>query len=71
MDSTNLQLTMADPPREYLDALLHGERPDKRLHLYHSEFYNLCNRRRRKEALRVMLGLVRLLDADGLTRRLP
>ncbi|OJZ82588.1 hypothetical protein ASPFODRAFT_700039 [Aspergillus luchuensis CBS 106.47] len=71
MDSTNLQLTMADPPRVYLDALLHGERPDNRLHLYHSEFYNLCNRRRRKEALRVMLGLVRLLDADGLTRRLP
>ncbi|GKZ32837.1 hypothetical protein AbraIFM66950_002470 [Aspergillus brasiliensis] len=71
MDGTNLQITMADPDREYLDALFHGHRPDSVLHLYHSEFFNLCNRRRRKEALRVILGLIRRLDADGLTRVLP
>ncbi|RDK40205.1 hypothetical protein M752DRAFT_303751 [Aspergillus phoenicis ATCC 13157] len=71
MDSTNFQLTMADPHRDYLDALLHGERPHQNLDLYHSEFYNLCNRRRRKEALRVMLGLIRLLGADGLPRGFP
>ncbi|RAL00011.1 uncharacterized protein BO80DRAFT_465724 [Aspergillus ibericus CBS 121593] len=64
MAGVNLQITMAKFHFDYMDALVHGKNPDRCLDLLHSEWYNLCNRERRKEALRAIVGLARLLDTQ-------
>ncbi|PYI03973.1 hypothetical protein BO78DRAFT_409403 [Aspergillus sclerotiicarbonarius CBS 121057] len=64
MDGVNLQITMANLYSDYMSTLVHGKYPDRCLDLFHSEWYDLCKSDRRKEALRAIVGLARLLDTQ-------
>jgi hypothetical protein len=62
MDRTILQLSMATTPRIYMEELCQGKPLSENLELFHSELYDLRECDRRKEALRLIIGLLRLLE---------
>lgn len=64
MDRTVLQLSMARVSPTYIEELTHGKPLDEPLELFHSETYDLCKRDRRREALRLVIGLYRYMGAE-------
>jgi hypothetical protein len=64
MDRTVLRLTRAFIPRGYIEELYQGRPIREGLQLSHSEMYDLQEPDRRREALRLLIGLFRFLDIE-------
>ncbi|KAJ9264257.1 hypothetical protein DTO195F2_2417 [Paecilomyces variotii] len=67
MERTVLKLTMARISPTYMEELTHGKPLSGTLEVFHSEPYDLCKRERRREALRLIIGLYRYISAKERT----
>jgi len=65
VDRTVLRLSMAVIPHTYMEDLYQGKPLRENLKLCCSEHYDLRECDRRREVLRVLIGLLRCLDAEG------
>ncbi|KAN0073244.1 hypothetical protein V8E54_008464 [Elaphomyces granulatus] len=63
MGGTIFHLSMAVLPRIYMEELAQGKPLSENLKVFHSELYDLYELDRRKEALRLIIGLLRLLSS--------
>ncbi|KAJ9312683.1 hypothetical protein DTO271D3_7074 [Paecilomyces variotii] len=67
MERTVLKLTMARVSPTYMEELTHGKPLSGTFEVFHSEPYDLCKREGRGEALRLIIGLYRYINAKGRT----
>lgn len=56
-----MQLIVARISPVYMEELTHGIPLSEHLEVFHSESYDLCKQDRRREALRLVIGLLRYL----------
>jgi hypothetical protein len=71
IDGSTMQLSTATIHRVYMEELSEGRPLSQNLRLCRSEPYDLLDPGRRKDALRLLIGIIRFLEATHQDCKIP